>query len=376
MDRASVGRAGARSARRPVSGQPSAHQSGGWSLGPLRESRPANAKAQRTRRFGEAAALAAALASGSASAETSALSTRPDRSSCSPCRSTAAATSPPTGPCWRAPGPYFLVVPVGTYRVGVFADRNHSLAYDAGEPAGWVQDGLAITRPAGRHDGGPQPGAATGAAPATPIAVALPVRGETEVDSLPAGRVGEIVHARRSTLLRRERPHRLVAAGRVSRRRRRRHLLPRAVRPDAHAGAVRARRARPSGNFRTLIASLDKTPLPGVGRVLSDAPCASTSPAPRSAGGCRPWRPSITSPVSVSWPQHGRVGGAGVSQRRSRRPRRRARRARLRHDRHALAGTLGGGARCRARASAWRRRGSTGAKRRCPACSNRTASSA
>jgi pimeloyl-ACP methyl ester carboxylesterase len=89
------------------------------------------------------------------------------------------------------PGPYFLVVPVGTYRVGVFADRNHSLVYDAGDPAGWVQDGRAITARPGAMTAGLDL-ALNGTPPATPITVGLPVRGETEVDSLPAGRVGEI----------------------------------------------------------------------------------------------------------------------------------------------------------------------------------------
>ena len=39
------------------------------------------------------------------------------------------------------PGPYFLVVPVGTYRIGGFSDDNHSLTHDAGEAFVWIRGG-------------------------------------------------------------------------------------------------------------------------------------------------------------------------------------------------------------------------------------------
>jgi pimeloyl-ACP methyl ester carboxylesterase len=90
------------------------------------------------------------------------------------------------------PGPFLLVVPVGEYRIGAFEDRNRSLSYDAGEPAGWA------------HDAGPvevEPGATSselrlvldGGAGAPAITVTLPARGAPRVDRLPAGRVGELV---------------------------------------------------------------------------------------------------------------------------------------------------------------------------------------
>lgn len=88
-------------------------------------------------------------------------------------------------------GPYFLVVPVGPYRVGAFEDGNHNLAYDADERGGWVQGGVPITvRPAGITGG---LNLALGATPPVPpIAVTLPARGTSDIEALPASRVGEV----------------------------------------------------------------------------------------------------------------------------------------------------------------------------------------
>lgn len=89
------------------------------------------------------------------------------------------------------PGPYFLMVPVGTYRLGAFEDRNHNLLQDPGEPGGWVQDGAPITvRPGGITGGLNLALGAAAAAP--PLVVALPARGESEVDDLPASQVGAL----------------------------------------------------------------------------------------------------------------------------------------------------------------------------------------
>ncbi len=91
------------------------------------------------------------------------------------------------------PGPYFLVVPVGAYRVGAFEDRNRSLAHDAGEPVAWVRGGEPVdVRPGATIAGLNLPLVADAAAP--PVAVGLiPVRDSGEVAELPASRTGEVV---------------------------------------------------------------------------------------------------------------------------------------------------------------------------------------
>jgi pimeloyl-ACP methyl ester carboxylesterase len=89
------------------------------------------------------------------------------------------------------PGAYFLVVPVGTYRIGAFEDRNHSLTHDPGEAGGWVQDGRPIATRAGETTAGLNL-ALNGGAPTPPFAVTLPVRGDSDVTELPASRVGEL----------------------------------------------------------------------------------------------------------------------------------------------------------------------------------------
>ena len=91
------------------------------------------------------------------------------------------------------PGSYFLVVPVGRYRVGAFQDQNHSLVHEAGEAVGWLHGGEPVEVP---------PGDTLSAldltlgndATAEPIAVGLlPVRSSGEVDELPASGIGEVV---------------------------------------------------------------------------------------------------------------------------------------------------------------------------------------
>lgn len=90
------------------------------------------------------------------------------------------------------PGSYFLVVPVGTYRVGAFEDRNHSLAHDAGEAITWVRDGEPVAARSGATTGGLDLRLRADAA-APPLTVVLPVRESTGVDELPASRIGEVV---------------------------------------------------------------------------------------------------------------------------------------------------------------------------------------
>ena len=91
------------------------------------------------------------------------------------------------------PGPYFLVVPVGAYRVGAFVDRNHSLAHDPGEPIAWARGGEPMSVNAGAIAAGLNltPVIDAGAPPAA-IGL-LPVRSSGEVDELPASRIGEVV---------------------------------------------------------------------------------------------------------------------------------------------------------------------------------------
>lgn len=90
------------------------------------------------------------------------------------------------------PGPYFLVAPVGQYRLAAFEDRNRSLSYDAGEPAGVFEDGALVEARPGevtrgldialRRDGFP-----------LPVPIALPIGTEPGVDTLPSPRLGEVV---------------------------------------------------------------------------------------------------------------------------------------------------------------------------------------
>ena len=89
------------------------------------------------------------------------------------------------------PGPYFLVVPVGDYRIGAFVDRDHSLGLEAGEPATWVQGGAPVAARPGHTTAGLNV-ALTGSAPAPPMAVTLPARTSAGIDALPASRVGEL----------------------------------------------------------------------------------------------------------------------------------------------------------------------------------------
>jgi pimeloyl-ACP methyl ester carboxylesterase len=91
------------------------------------------------------------------------------------------------------PGPYFLVVPVGAYRVGAFIDRNHSLSHDADEPAIWVRGGAPVQARSGETTGGLAIALRGDAPAAAPIDVALPVGGGGGIDELPASRIGEIV---------------------------------------------------------------------------------------------------------------------------------------------------------------------------------------
>jgi len=90
------------------------------------------------------------------------------------------------------PGPYFLVVPVGEYRVGAFVDRNHSLTHDPGEPVAWARGGEPVeVRPGATTAGLDLALRQDAAAPA--IAAALPARASAGVDGLPASRIGELV---------------------------------------------------------------------------------------------------------------------------------------------------------------------------------------
>jgi hypothetical protein len=91
------------------------------------------------------------------------------------------------------PGPYFLVVPVGTYRVGVLRARAHKRSRSGETVAhGCRQRGVERRvgghEHAGRHDLGLLSGQPCGKRLELLAAGAR----RTEVDSLPAGRVGEI----------------------------------------------------------------------------------------------------------------------------------------------------------------------------------------
>jgi len=91
------------------------------------------------------------------------------------------------------PGPYFLIVPVGRYRVGVFADQNHSLVHEAGEAVGWLHGGEPVEVPPGGILSGLDLALGPDAT-AEPIAAGLlPVRSSGEVDELPASGIGEVV---------------------------------------------------------------------------------------------------------------------------------------------------------------------------------------
>lgn len=90
------------------------------------------------------------------------------------------------------PGPFFLAVPVGAYRVGGFVDGDRSLTRATGEPAGWV-DGATpvVVRPGEITDGLGL--VLRDTSPAMPIAVTLPERTSAGIDELPASRLGEVV---------------------------------------------------------------------------------------------------------------------------------------------------------------------------------------
>lgn len=90
------------------------------------------------------------------------------------------------------PGPYFLVVPVGEYRVGAFQDLDRSLTLDPGEPAAWANDGVPVLAKPGAKSTGIDVSLQGGAVPAA-IAVALPQRGTGDLEELPASRIGELV---------------------------------------------------------------------------------------------------------------------------------------------------------------------------------------
>ena len=90
------------------------------------------------------------------------------------------------------PGPYLLVLPVGEYRIGAFADLDRSLTHDPGEPAVWAHGGgvIAVTPGALRTDIDLE----LPAAPPWPkMSLALPDRGSGDLDELPASRIGEVV---------------------------------------------------------------------------------------------------------------------------------------------------------------------------------------
>jgi len=93
----------------------------------------------------------------------------------------------------RRPGPYFLVVPVGEYRVGAFEDRNHSLTLDPGEAVSWtLRDEPIAVGPGATVDGVDLALGADATPP--PVAVGLlPVRSSGQVDELPASQIGELV---------------------------------------------------------------------------------------------------------------------------------------------------------------------------------------
>lgn len=89
-------------------------------------------------------------------------------------------------------GPYFLVVPVGEYRVGAFLDRDRSLSHVAGEPATWAKSGApVVARPGAKTTGVDMTLDSAVASPM--VAVEFPMRGSGEVHELPASRIGELV---------------------------------------------------------------------------------------------------------------------------------------------------------------------------------------
>ena len=47
------------------------------------------------------------------------------------------------------PGPYELMVPVGTHNIVAFGDKNKNLIYDKGEPAGQILSAEQVSAPAG-----------------------------------------------------------------------------------------------------------------------------------------------------------------------------------------------------------------------------------
>ncbi|HSQ01120.1 MAG TPA: hypothetical protein VL049_28195, partial [Candidatus Dormibacteraeota bacterium] len=90
------------------------------------------------------------------------------------------------------PGPYFLVVPVGEYRVGAFVDRDHTLTLAEGEPAAWFNSGEPVVARPGETTAGLNL-ALTSTAPAVPVAVSLLERTSAGIEALPASRIGEVV---------------------------------------------------------------------------------------------------------------------------------------------------------------------------------------
>jgi pimeloyl-ACP methyl ester carboxylesterase len=87
------------------------------------------------------------------------------------------------------PGRYFLLVPVGSYRVAAFEDRNGDRVRDPSEPLGQLSGGQLITVPSGQAvqgldltlegDGGPL--------------LAVPPEAAVGVDALPHPHLGEVV---------------------------------------------------------------------------------------------------------------------------------------------------------------------------------------
>lgn len=91
------------------------------------------------------------------------------------------------------PGPYFLVAPVGRYRVAAFEDRNRSYTYDPGEPAALLRDGAVIESRPGEVTRGLDMVLRRDAATPLPVSIALPIGSEPGVDALPNPRLGEVV---------------------------------------------------------------------------------------------------------------------------------------------------------------------------------------
>lgn len=90
------------------------------------------------------------------------------------------------------PGPYFLVVPAGSYRIGAFEDRNRSLTHDAGEPVAWARGGEPVdVRPGRILEDLDLPLSAAHAQAPVNLGL-LPVRASGAVTELPASRIGEI----------------------------------------------------------------------------------------------------------------------------------------------------------------------------------------